>query len=49
MEVYTETGTRFGDLAVEDIDVLSMEFEDGTPVTHDGSWRQPEEWDFWAT
>jgi len=25
-----------------------MSLEDGTPVTHDGSWRQPQEWDFWG-
>lgn len=47
-EVYAETGTRFGDYAVEDVDVLSMELGDGTPVTHDGSWRQPENWEFWG-
>jgi len=47
-EVYTETGTRFTDIEVEDIDVLSMELDDGTIFTHDGSWRQPEEWDFWG-
>lgn len=47
-EVYAETGTLFGDYPVEDVDVLSMELADGTPVTHDGSWRQPEEWDFWG-
>lgn len=47
-EVYAETSTRFSDIPVEDIDVLSMELDDGTTVTHDGSWRQPEEWDFWG-
>lgn len=47
-EVYAETGTRFSDIPVEDIDVLSMELTDGTAVTHDGSWRQPEEWDTWG-
>lgn len=47
-EVYTETGTRFSDIEVEDIDVLSMELADGTIFTHDGSWRQPDEWDFWG-
>jgi predicted dehydrogenase len=47
-EVYAESGTRFGDYEVEDVDVLSMELADGTPVTHDGSWRQPEHWEFWG-
>lgn len=47
-EVYTETVTKFGDLSVEDVDILSMELSDGTLFTHDGSWRQPEEWDFWG-
>jgi predicted dehydrogenase len=47
-EVYTETDTRFSDIEVEDVDVLSMELGDGTIFTHDGSWRQPEEWNFWG-
>lgn len=47
-EVYAESGTHFADLAVEDIAVLSMELGDGIPLTHDGSWRQPESWDFWG-
>ena len=47
-EVYAESGTRFTDIPVEDVDLLSMELEDGTPFTHDGSWRQPESWEFWG-
>ena len=48
-EVYTESGTLFNDdLEVEDVDLLSMELEDGTPFTHDGSWCQPDTWDFWG-
>lgn len=47
-EVYTETGTRFTDIPAEDVAVLSMALDDGTPLTHDGSWRQPESWDFWG-
>jgi predicted dehydrogenase len=47
-EVYTETGTLFSDADVEDVAVLSMALDDGTPLTHDGSWRQPETWDFWG-
>lgn len=48
VDVYAVGGTQFSDLAVEDVDVLSMELSDGTIVTHDGSWRQPESWDFWG-
>ncbi len=47
-EVYAEPGIQFSDTPVEDVDVLSMSLEDGTPATHDGSWRQPEEWDYWG-
>lgn len=47
-EVYAEPGPDFSETAVEDVDVLSMALDDGTPATHDGSWRQPEEWDFWG-
>lgn len=47
-EVYAQSGTRFADLDVEDIAILSMELSDGTPFSHDGSWRQPESWDFWG-
>lgn len=49
VEVHAESGTMFNDeLDVEDVDVLSMELADGTPFTHDGSWRQPDTWDFWG-
>lgn len=47
-EVYAESDNRFSDLPVEDVIVASMELEGGTPLTHDGSWRQPESWDFWG-
>ncbi len=47
-EVYAEIGTRIHDIPVEDLDVLSMSLTDGTPVSHDGSWRQPDAWDFWG-
>jgi predicted dehydrogenase len=47
-EVYAETATRFHDAAVEDVDLLSMTLDDGTPFTHDGSWCQPDNWDFWG-
>lgn len=46
--VYAESGTRFTNIPVEDIVVLSMAMQDGTPLTHDGSWRQPKSWDFWG-
>lgn len=47
-EVYAESGTRFHDLAVEDVNLLSMELDDGTQVTLDGSWSRPEEWPTWG-
>lgn len=47
-EVYAELGTRFHDIPVEDVNVLSMELEDGTQFSLDGSWSRPEEWDFWG-
>jgi len=50
VEVFAKTGTSFPDEAfrVEDVDLASMELSDGTPFTHEGSWRQPDEWDFWG-
>ncbi|ADQ68875.1 Gfo/Idh/MocA family protein [Halogeometricum borinquense] len=47
-EVYAETGTRFHDIAVEDVNVLSMELTDGTEFVLDGSWSKPDEWDNWG-
>jgi predicted dehydrogenase len=47
-EVYAETGTRFTDAAVEDVNVLSMELDDGTPFLLDGSWSKPDEWPSWG-
>lgn len=47
-EVFAESGTHFSPIDVEDIAVVSMAMEDGTPLTQDGSWRQPNEWDFWG-
>lgn len=47
-EVYAETGTRFFDLDVEDVNLLSMKLSDGTQFSLDGSWSRPEEWDFWG-
>ncbi|MFC6962516.1 Gfo/Idh/MocA family protein [Halocatena marina] len=47
-EVYAETDTRFHDIPVEDVNLLSMELTDGTEFVLDGSWSRPEEWDFWG-
>jgi UDP-N-acetylglucosamine 3-dehydrogenase len=47
-EVHAELGTRFHDIAAEDVNVLSMELTDGTVFTLDGSWSRPDEWDFWG-
>ena len=47
-EVYAETATRFHDVAVEDVNVLSMELEDGTPFLLDGSWSKPDSWHTWG-
>ena len=47
-EVYAETGTQMHDIPVEDVNVLSMRLEDGTPFTLDGSWSRPDEWTTWG-
>lgn len=47
-QVFAETETRFHDIDVEDVNVLSMELSDGTQFSLDGSWSRPEEWDFWG-
>ncbi|WP_435156385.1 Gfo/Idh/MocA family protein [Haladaptatus sp. DFWS20] len=47
-EVYAELGTRFHDIAVEDVNVLSMELEDGTQFILDGSWSRPDSWRTWG-
>lgn len=47
-EVYAESATRFHDLAVEDVNLLSMELDDGTQLTLDGSWSRPDEWPTWG-
>lgn len=46
--VYAETATRFTDADVEDVNVLSMELEDGTPFLLDGSWSKPDAWESWG-
>ncbi|WP_224337542.1 Gfo/Idh/MocA family protein [Haloprofundus halobius] len=47
-EVYAETETRFNDIPVEDVNLLSMTLTDGTEFVLDGSWSKPDEWDFWG-
>jgi UDP-N-acetylglucosamine 3-dehydrogenase len=47
-EVYARSGTHFNDIPVDDICLLSMELEDGTPFTLDGSWSRPDAWDTWG-
>ncbi|XVH33130.1 Gfo/Idh/MocA family protein (plasmid) [Haloferacaceae archaeon DSL9] len=46
--VYVETATRFHDIRVEDVNLLSMTLADGTQFSLDGSWSKPETWDFWG-
>ena len=48
VEVYAEAGTRFHDVSVEDVNVLSMELADGTQFLLDGSWSRPDEWPTWG-
>ena len=47
-EVYAETTTALHDVAVEDVNLLSMTLTDGTQFTLDGSWSKPDEWSFWG-
>lgn len=47
-EVYAEVDTRFHDIAVDDVNVLSMELADGTPFLLDGSWSKPDSWHTWG-
>ncbi|WP_114576399.1 Gfo/Idh/MocA family protein [Saliphagus sp. LR7] len=47
-EVYAEVDTRFHDIAVDDVNVLSMELADGTPFLLDGSWSKPDAWHTWG-
>jgi predicted dehydrogenase len=48
-EVYAELETRFHDgLAVEDVNVLSMELSGGAQFLLDGSWSRPDEWHTWG-
>ncbi|MFC6734129.1 MULTISPECIES: Gfo/Idh/MocA family protein [unclassified Haladaptatus] len=47
-EVYAEVDTRFHEIPVDDVNVLSMELEDGTQFLLDGSWSRPEHWHTWG-
>jgi predicted dehydrogenase len=47
-EVYAETASRLHDIEVEDVNVLSMELEDGTQFTLDGSWSRPDGFRTWG-
>lgn len=47
-EVYAKADTAFHDLPVEDVNVLSMRLEDGTPFTLDGSWSRPDAYETWG-
>ena len=48
VEVAAELSTMRDALAVEDINVLSMELTDGSVFTLDGSWDRPDDWDYWG-
>ncbi|MFB6075279.1 MAG: Gfo/Idh/MocA family protein [Haloarculaceae archaeon] len=47
-EVYLESDTRFHDIPVEDVNLLSMRLEGGLEFTLDGSWSKPDEYDTWG-
>ena len=47
-EVYAEMDTRFYDIAVEDVNLLSMELTNGASFVLDGSWSTPQESPFWG-
>ncbi|WP_435361698.1 Gfo/Idh/MocA family protein [Haloarchaeobius sp. DFWS5] len=46
--VHAELATMQDGPETETINVLSMELDDGTPFTLDGSWDRPEEWHYWG-
>lgn len=48
VSVYAELATMHDGPKTEDVNVLSMELDDGTPFTLDGSWDRPENWDYWG-
>ncbi|WP_435156393.1 Gfo/Idh/MocA family protein [Haladaptatus sp. DFWS20] len=48
VSVYAELATMHDGPETEDVNVLSMELDDGTPFTLDGSWDRPDNWDYWG-
>jgi predicted dehydrogenase len=48
VEVYAEVTTRFHEIVVDDVNVLSMELDDGSQFLLDGSWSRPENWHTWG-
>ncbi|SFR64140.1 Gfo/Idh/MocA family protein [Halogeometricum limi] len=47
-EVYAETATRFYDIDVEDVNLLSMTLSNGASFVLDGSWSTPQKNPFWG-
>ncbi|ELZ32616.1 dehydrogenase [Halogeometricum pallidum JCM 14848] len=47
-EVYAETTTRFYDIPVEDVNLLSMTLSNGASFIMDGSWSTPQKNSFWG-
>ncbi|WP_129115997.1 Gfo/Idh/MocA family protein [Halegenticoccus tardaugens] len=47
-EVYAETDTRFYDIPVEDVNLLSMTLSNGASFLLDGSWSTPQKNPFWG-
>ncbi|MFB9809121.1 Gfo/Idh/MocA family protein [Haladaptatus pallidirubidus] len=47
-EVYAETDTRFYDIPVEDVNLLSMTLSNGASFVLDGSWSTPQKNSFWG-
>ncbi|SEP02757.1 Predicted dehydrogenase [Halogranum amylolyticum] len=48
VSVHAELATMQDGPETETINVLSMELDDGTPFTLDGSWDRPEQWHYWG-
>ncbi|MFC6823637.1 Gfo/Idh/MocA family protein [Halopelagius fulvigenes] len=47
-EVYAEADTRFYDIPVEDVNLLSMTLSNGASFVLDGSWSTPQKNPFWG-
>ncbi len=48
VSVHAELATMHDALDVEDVNVLSMALDDGTPFSLDGSWDRPSNWEYWG-